>query len=113
MTTIRFKLPKIEQVEFTIEPLEEHIHPEEQFDSGDAEKDAKLVADICEKSENNIWAWCCVKVTANYKGITGTDYLGCCSYDSEKEFKEKSGYYEDMKNAAFDCLIENLKLLKD
>lgn len=51
----------------------------------------------------NEWAWCCVKVVARYATLKGVDYLGCCSYLSESDFK-RDGYYDDMKAQALDDL---------
>ena len=114
METVTFTLPTIEQVNFIIEALDEHIpvrgnavatdNPEE-----DKETEDKIIADL---DNGNIWAWCTVMVTAEYKGVEGTDYLGCCSYDSEEKFKE-DGYFEAMKRSAYNELISNLKVLND
>ena len=45
------------------------------------------------------WAWCSVKVEVRWNGFRGTDYLGCCSYESEEDFR-KSEYYNDMISEA-------------
>ena len=66
----------------------------------------------CEESiikqlmRGNEWAWCCVKITARWKQWEGTDYLGCCSYKSEKDFIDCNDYYPDMVARAQDELIE-------
>ena len=112
MTTIRIKLPTIKQVEFELSAEYEDTQIRGSFDSGDAELDEQTALDIEEKLEWNIWAWCVVKVECKYKGLTGTDYLGGCSYEDEKDFIENSGYYEDMKQQAFDDLIQQIKNLK-
>jgi hypothetical protein len=44
-----------------------------------------------------------VKITAKWEGFEGHDYLGCCSYLSEEDFKN-GGYWEDMKQQALDDL---------
>lgn len=111
MATIRIKLPTINDVEFTIEPQEEYIPIRGSFDSGDPEHDEQTALEIERQLEYNIWAWCCVKVTAEYKGMEGTDYLGACSYESEKDFVENSGYYEGMKDRAFQELLDSIKAL--
>lgn len=113
MTTVKFKLPKIEDVEFSIECLPEGLQIEGNASAIDEETDKEIADNIYEQLDNgNMWAWCCVKVTASYKGIEGTDYLGGCSYKSEKDFKS-DGYYSDMKQQAFDDLISQLKNLND
>ena len=56
----------------------------------------------------NPWLWCCVKVTAQFKNLTGVAYLGQCAYKNEKDFI-KGGYYEQMQNEAFWQLNEQVK----
>ncbi len=115
MTTISFKLPTIEQVKFTIEALDEHIPVRGNvMVSGDDEADKEEEDKIIERLENgDIWAWCCVRVAVSYKGCTGTDYSGCCTYNDEKDFIDNSGYFEDMKQTAFNELIDELQSLND
>lgn len=113
MTTIRFKLPTINQVEFTLSCEPEHIPIEGNCSAIDEETDKANEQMIREQLENgNEWAWCSVKVTARYKGVEGVDYLGGCSYKSKEDFM-KDGYYLDMKKVAFADLIESLNSLRD
>jgi hypothetical protein len=63
-----------------------------------------------ELESGNEWAWCHVVVTAEWEGFTGTDGLGCCSYESEEGFRE-GGYFEDMRLAALDDLNTRLARL--
>lgn len=113
MKTIRIKVPTIEDVEFTISALDEHTPVVgNAMSSGDKEADRRDEQSILYSLENgNEWAWCCVQVTAKYRGMEGVDYLGCCSYNSESDFK-KDGYYQDMKDRAFDDLINQIQSLK-
>jgi len=67
----------------------------------------------------NDWAWCTVHISVEWKGFFGHSYLGCCSYKSEKDFVENSGYYADMVQEALsdlNCTIQgtyaNLKTLE-
>ncbi len=114
MTTIRFKLPTINKVDFTIECLPEDMQIEGNASAIDEDTDNEIAQHIHDELNNgNEWAWCTVKVTATYKGHEGTDYLGGCSYKSENDFKEVGGYYEDMKIAAFNDLIASLEALRD
>lgn len=55
----------------------------------------------------DIWAWCQVEVAVTYRGFHASDYLGCCSYVDQDDFK-RSGYYEDMVQAALDTLNDDL-----
>jgi hypothetical protein len=65
--------------------------------SGNDKYDKKVEDEILAKLENgNIWAWCTVKITCRYNGLESTEYLGCCSYEDEKDFIKNSGYYDDM-----------------
>lgn len=115
MITICFNIPTIEQVEFSIECLPEdtQVQGNAMF-SGDNEADREAEENIIQKLDNgNEWAWCTVRVVARHKGIEGDDYLGCCSYDSEKDFIENSGYYQDMKSIAYEELISRLKEMAD
>jgi len=60
----------------------------------------------------DIWAWATVRVVAEYDGIDdvyGDDYLGCCTYDDEYDFRANSGYYDDMIRRACDDLREKLE----
>ncbi len=114
MTTIRFKLPKINQVEFTIECLPEDAQVKGNCSAIDDETDRETEQYIYNELNNgNEWAWCTVKVGCSYKGQEGTAYLGQCSYKDRKDFKDNSGYYEDMKQESFDDLINSLNRLRD
>ncbi len=89
---------------FTFEVL---CHPEDMPYKGhcsaiDPETDAATETWIRkELSNGNMWAWCMVEVRATKDDITGVDYLGACSYWSEKQFR-RCGYYPDMQRAAID-----------
>ena len=65
--------------------------------SGDDQVDAECNAEIYRQLDSgNEWAWCCVRVVAEWNSLEGDDYLGCCSYASEEDF-QSGGYFEDMK----------------
>jgi hypothetical protein len=66
---------------------------------------------LSELDSGNVWAWCTVEVRAEYAGIVGKDFLGCCSYLSEEDFK-KDVYFEDMKKEAFRNLVNQLEELE-
>lgn len=116
MTTpmVIMKKLKPEDVEFSIECLEEFAQVVgNAMASGDDAVDKKAEDEIlAELDAGNLWAWCCVKVTARWKSFTGTDYLGCCSYDNEEDFKQ-GGYYEDMKVEALADLQKSISEIYD
>lgn len=93
------------KVTYTLEPLHEHTQVKGNAiasgnDDYDKEVEDSIVADL---EGGNEWAWCTVKVLAQYDGIDcviGSDYLGCCSYASREDFLKDDGYYESMKDVA-------------
>lgn len=81
--------------------------------SGNDEEDAEVEKTIIDDYNNgNSWAWCCVKVTAKWNGFEASDYLGCCSYKNEDDFKI-GGYYEQMKAEALEQLNNELAEIAD
>lgn len=80
-------------IEFT--PENEDINPYDQLE----DEQAKMVCDEYERG--NVFAWFCAKVQVKYRDIEATDYLGCCSYKSEQEFKTDP-YYYDMVNTCIE-----------
>lgn len=92
------------EVEFSFECLPEESHPRDHFASGEEQYDREDIAKVLEELEKgNEWGWCCIKVTAKWKQFTGSDFLGCCSYSSQKDF-ETDEYYSDMKTQALEAL---------
>lgn len=65
--------------------------------SGDDAYDKEQEDNVIAKMEWNEWAWCVVQVRATWNGLEASDYLGGCSYESEKQFRE-DGYFQDMRN---------------
>ena len=113
MEQITITLPSIEDVEFSLNIEPEHIPVKgNAIVSGDVETDKKVEDEIFERLDRgDLWAWCTVEVTAEWKGLEGVNYLGCCCYADEKEFKAEGGHYEDMKQEAYNDLIAQLKQL--
>lgn len=100
-----------EDVEFIIECQEEFVPVQGNAmvsgdDAVDKEVEDKIINDF---NSGNLWAWCTVRVAAKWKEFEGDDYLGCCSYNSEEEFKS-DGYFKDMKQNALDELNKNISL---
>lgn len=102
MKTRKLKLSDVE-ITVTCEPEELEIRGN-AIASGDAELDRTVEDEIIAKLNGNPWVWCCVKVTARFNGFEGTAYLGGCSYESEADFVNKSGYYEDLADEALQDL---------
>jgi hypothetical protein len=102
---------RMDEVEFTIECLPEDLEIEGNASAWDDEEENRAyAAEIRRQLEHgNEWAWCCVKMTARWQGYTGVDYLGGCSYKSEKDFIESNDYYEQMKQCALDDLNANIE----
>lgn len=77
--------------------------------SGSDAEDKEVEDEILKQLDHgNLWAWCSVTCTAQYKGFEGTDHLGGCSYHSTEEFIQPGGYWEDMKDEARTRLIQRL-----
>lgn len=72
--------------------------------SGDKAEDRKAEdAIIADLEGGNEWAWCCAVVEVSWGEFKGVATIGCCSYESEEDFKA-GGYYEDMVEEAVDGL---------
>ena len=96
-----------EHATITIACEPEHMHPKDAFD------DERDVAAVLEKIKDTEWAWCCVCVTVTFEGMSECEYLGACSYDSEVDFVNSSGYYEDMLHTCFATLESRVKKLHE
>ena len=75
--------------------------------SGDDEHDRavenRIIYDL--EVNQNPWAWCTVKVTAEWRGVEASAYLGCCSYKSREDFIEHNGgYIDELKGEALEEL---------
>jgi len=96
-----YQIPR-DEIEFTVECLEEDMPIEGNVcATGDLVEDKEQEHWVRRQlREGNEWAWCTVKVSASWNGLTAEDYLGCCSYESAEDFKQPGGYYDDMKAEA-------------
>jgi len=116
MKTKTITIPEIDDCSFRVECLPEFSRVRGNASAIDDEIDAAIEAEINRQLDNgNPWAWCTVKVTCYYDaglgGIEGEDYLGCCSYESERDFVESSGYFEDMKAQSYADFVRNIEAL--
>jgi hypothetical protein len=98
-------------IRFRLECLNEDVCPEDDLE----EENAKIVR--AKINAGNDWAWFCAKVTAELVDpstsavvAAGTDYLGCCSYDSEEDFRA-CPYFESMKTEALKDLRSDVERL--
>lgn len=99
------------EVTFTVTIEPDHISIEgNAMASGDPAADQEVYDWIrAELARGNEWAWCAVKVTAEWNGYQAADYLGGCSYESEADFRAPGGYFDDMRKAALDALNANVR----
>ncbi len=93
-------------VHVTLECLPEDMEPEEQIEDAEALEWIRR-----QLEQGNEWAWCTAHVVVNYQGLTGDDWLGGCSYESEANFAQDGGYYESMVGEAVDLLATKLEAL--
>ena len=78
------------------------------FASGNDDDDRATVVEIRRQLEaGNVAAWCCLFVTAEWRGFKGYASLGGCSYASEEELRASE--LEDMKAQALDALNEDIE----
>jgi hypothetical protein len=112
MKTKTITLPTIDQIEFELIVHEESTPIKgNALASGDDATDKKQERMIERQLANgNSWAWCCVQMKGTYKGLEASDYLGCCSYKSQKDF-ERDGYYQDMKTTVFADILKQIENL--
>lgn len=60
--------------------------------------------------QGNDWAWCTVECVAEFAGVSASDFLGCCSYESGEDF-EAGAYAADMRDEALSALADKLNAL--
>ena len=94
----------LSEINIQIIVSDETISPFEQLSECMNHLDIQDLLDEAETS--NIWKWCFVEVKGSYKGMEVSDYLGCCSYVSEEDFINNSGYYNDMCETVLDAIQE-------
>jgi hypothetical protein len=73
--------------------------------SGDNAFDQEVEQGILARLEQgDVWAWAAVTVIVTWASFEARTHLGCCSYDSEDDFKQHGGYFDDMVAEALDDL---------
>jgi hypothetical protein len=83
--------PNIKQIEFSLEVMPENIPIEDNLHTREIQKEIKE-----QLNQDNLWAWCSVKITGTYKVLSAYSCLGCCSYKDLNDFMS-SGYAADMQ----------------
>jgi hypothetical protein len=77
------------------------VRPEEISVRGNV-CDEQMENQILRDLKSNMWAWCRVEVRGTLGSLTASDYLGCCNYSDQDDFKN-GGYYDDMcENVRFE-----------
>ncbi len=74
-------------------------------DDADRECEDEILARL---DAGDLWAWCSVRVRVQCGDLYEDEYLGCCSYRDEADFRANGGF-EDMEHAARERLIENAR----
>lgn len=99
-STRAIKKALAKEVTYIVEVLDEDTPIEgNALASGDDAEDARHYAWVREQlASGNAYAWCTVKVTAKWRDWSYTDYLGCCSYASKRDFE--TNCLPDMKAEA-------------
>lgn len=103
----------LEDLTWKVEALPEDMPLEGNvLASGDDAQD-KEAEDIIRKDyeSGNEWAWCVVKVTGSWMGLTVTEYLGGCSYESKEDFCTPGGYYDDMRSQVLEEIQSKAELI--
>ena len=78
--------------------------------SGDEDFDHQVESEILKRLEqDDVWAWATVCVTAEWEAVKEKEYLGCCCYESEEDFRNNSGYFEEMVDQAITSLNTRLQ----
>jgi len=102
------------EVEILLTIEEEDTGPAGCFSCGDDKQDEELVNEIQFKlARGNLWAWCQVRIEVTWGGFNECQYLGCCSYENEEDFKQHSGYYDQLVDEVIDNLNQNIKKVFD
>lgn len=97
----RQNLAMLATVTLEIEP---ETSPIDHFGPDDAESQSRIRDQL---ERGNLWAWFDAMVTAEYDGVIGRASLGCCSYESEKAFRDDQ--MADLTSEALDDLWAQLE----
>lgn len=94
-----------------VQAIPETLTPEQQWDDDVAVRDIRAAM-----SRHGIWGWCQVVLTAeltldSMTTITTSAIAGCCSYDSEKDFREGAGAetFSELRQEALDAMRRDIR----
>ena len=78
--------------------------------SGDDDFDREVEHNIlCRLQQDQVWAWAAVTVIVAWGSFEGREYLGCCSYADENDFKQPGGYFDDLVAEALEELNRTIR----
>ena len=94
------------QFTITIEAVQDDVPVIGNASAIDDETDMAIEAAIIDRLEDgDVWAWAFVTVTVEDEdGRSASVSLGGCSYAGARDFRENSGYYEEMVKECIDEL---------
>lgn len=99
-TPVTPSLRELSETDVNIALIRTDSDEEVHYTDLDADFARAEVARIKERiSSGDKWAWFLAEVRAEWKGIVHSEYLDCCSYDSEEDFRN-SPYFTAMKAEA-------------
>lgn len=94
-------------------------HPEDMpirgnlIASGDDAEDKRQEDAVIEDLENgNEWAWCVIEVKGEYLGLSASEFLGGCCYDSEDD-AYASGVFDELKEQVAEQIYEQYRKIKE
>lgn len=107
------KTLKIKDIEWRVIATQDDIPVRgNALQSGSAAIDEQCEGEINRRLDNgDVWAWASVEVRGYWNGIEASDYLGCCSYEDEADFRKNSGYFEDMQQTILDEIQEKAEAI--
>lgn len=78
----------------------------------DFDLDEETLKEIGKRVDDlDYWAWCCVQVLATWTDANMVTHKGAsgwvcgCSYKGPDDFRDNSGYYQDMQDEALEALL--------
>ena len=110
----------VEDVEFELTIMQDGSSISDYMSFDDKDTEDEIVSQVEQELEDgSTWAWCIVTLNASWAGFHGVASIGAASILSdcldegethEDYFREKYGYYDDMKSEALEDLIHGMKM---